>query len=406
MKFVRTNFATLNNKSPEDFDDSVLLVNAALKEPWRFNNEIKAIMEDYPELAPSEELFNDFKEAKQKHLAVGCTPSLAHHRAWVEVDYEVRYNEELEDKELPEFEGYETVYFICFCAMKSNCHTDILVELYNDISQTTIETEDFSDKCDHELVTAIRNGVETEYCFESYIAKKKSIPFEYSPDHVNGNPAFQKPAPKTPAAVPEYYWDKRGLNFSQLPGSWIITSTKTSINADPAVVESAVPKGHCPACGKLIPKIEGKRLPKYCSDSCRKSARRNTKKQSMRKTRNTNKMVRQTGIVPDRIEPFMSYMKYTYIGSYKIDGIKKPLLNKTGIDSIVKSESEKKPVGVKPEPAYFEPCECGCTKIASYKPWKPENGEYGKIGSRVLYCPNCGLVIADTGMKLPVENLV
>lgn len=204
----------------------------------------------------------------------------------------------------------------------------------------------------------------------------------------------------------EYYWDNNDkLNF-ELP-AWWKQGQQISKKPDPSeniVVD--VPKGHCPSCGQKIEKIPGKRLPKYCSDSCRKSAQRKLANKRKQKFRAKNSLIRQAGIVPDRYEPFVNYVKRSYVGAVNINGNKRPILNKEGLDKLVRSESEKKPKGVKPERYPVEPCECGSSERVIYKPWKPENGAYGKIGSRILCCKKCGLVIPQNGQKHPVENLV
>ena len=83
-------------------------------------------------------------------------------------------------------------------------------------------------------------------------------------------------------------------------------------------------------------------------------------------------------------------------------------LNKGNIkhNTLVKT-SEPILRGKEPERAGIDACECGSKNFEFYKPWKPEveGQKFGKIGSRILYCKDCGLVVETVPQRSYEENV-
>lgn len=202
-------------------------------------------------------------------------------------------------------------------------------------------------------------------------------------------------------AKADYYFDKKGrLGFKDAA---INTHyTKSSEKLDPengernlhsylevaarneeAQKAGAYPENTCLVCGEDLPvKAPGTRGPKqkYCT-TCKPFVKLAMDAESnMRRDR-----LNMESSVPKEDFLFVKYMNNMYI--------KNKSTKKVTVKDIVKT-SVKKPKGKKPDTFKGEACECGGRNFELYKPWKPDDdGRFGKIGSKVLYCKDCGLVV-------------
>lgn len=198
VEYVRKNFASL---SPDDIEEGTLIVSTARGSyPW-LNTEVSMVIVDEEELTPSEELFDDFQEAKKQFIANGYSNGLAHTKAWIAVDYEERFLEELpEPEDLPDYNDYKKVIFSCWCATKSPCHTDILVDYFSeeDTSQTKLfesfEVEDEEEEVEDVSKTTINPRT-------SFIANKPGLVSSYNPKMLTVTYLGMSPFQYTPMQV-------------------------------------------------------------------------------------------------------------------------------------------------------------------------------------------------------------
>jgi hypothetical protein len=159
-------------------------------------------------------------------------------------------------------------------------------------------------------------------------------------------------------------------------------------------------KDKCLACGEIFERKSPNSNQMYC-DKCKPMIKNIQSKEKIALVRDLRG---QQGIVPSRDNLFEKYAEHAWVGTANGKSIMHHAIDK---GSLVKT-SEAKPRGHKPERADIEPCECGNIKFQSYKPWKPEieGGKYGKIGSTILYCPKCGLVVDQKPMRsYPEQNV-
>lgn len=378
VQYRRVNYASLK---PEHIKPRTLIVATSRGSyPWLNSEVAQVIVDESQSLAPSEELHNDFQNAKQKYLDEGLSKGMAHGKAWIDTNYEARYLAEIEENGLPEFDDYDEVIFSCWCATNSPCHTDLLVDKYsNDGSQQ---------------LTLFQIDEEKEEQLHPWANK------EYKPLTVDSILLSDLPV----------WWKRNGRNSDDADPE----------NGVPVPGYIKYPKGTCQNCGKKLYKKRGRsqrgKTTKYCKDCAPKV---NKQKQAIRNFRQT--IVRRlVGEVPVDTLPFYNYVQYFNVGVSAHDRL--------GLKCHDFSEADKTvhrnlPKGVEPERVEPVTCtECG-TKPVIYKGildvYKDAENYYngnkknrvgkryemwgfkaiGKIGANILVCPDCGTVISNCGLK-------
>ena len=350
VSYERVNFATLK---PEHITEDTLIVSTARGQyPW-LNTEVASVIVEELCLAPSEELFNDFQESKDQFIDEGFSRGVAHAKAWIAVNYEERFLEDLETRDLPDFNDYAHVIFSCWCAKNSPCHTDLLVDYYteDDVSQITL--------LDFEEV--------------------EEIEIDYKPISIAN----------------ELLKAERGT-------SWNFNRGRNSVEADPLNGKAVpgyihYPKGHCQECGKKIYRSKNKkRVAKYCVECAPKVEKRQHDVRNFRRT-----IVRRTvGFVP--VEPmlFSNYVRYFNYGLSKKERLHMQVKD---YSEMVVSETRTLPKGEEPERAGKVVCpDCGGHPVI-YNRHVDETNVTGlrcqKIGGKILVCRECGLVLSNSGLK-------
>lgn len=365
MRFVRKNFASLK---PEDINERTLIVDTARGQyPW-LNKEVAEVITDIIELAPTEELHQKFQARKSEFKEQGLTNGIAHYKAFTATDYEEEFREEFDDDLVQdlidnEFAGYDTIIFSCWCASNSPCHTDILVDMFSKAIESTEQV--------------------TLFDVETFEASEKD------------DSEWDAELNKTRKVSANAYWSDRFSGYTFFKESWWKSFGRNAATADPDLgiphkyYRPPARKGHCHICGKQVRKTgKARRAPKYCKE-CIPKARKLTFAEKNRRAMNSRESV---GTVPARLRTFLYYVKNFY-------GLK--YYNNSDISEFTKYDPNEHaaPKGVEPERAEAVVCpECG-GRPQLYKPWKPINGHYGKIGSSVLCCKECGLVLSNTGLK-------
>lgn len=353
VSYERVNLATLK---PEHINDDTLIVNTARgKYPW-LNTEVSEVIVNEICLAPSQELHKDFQESKDRFIAEGFSRGVAHAKAWIAVNYEERFLEDLETRDLPDFNDYAHVIFSCWCAKNSPCHTDLLVDYYNEDDNSQVTLLDFEEV--------------------------EEVEIDYKPINIAN----------------ELLKAERGT-------SWNFNRGRHSEEADPLNGKAVpgyihYPKGHCQECGKKLYMKRGVsrrgRVSKYCKDCAAKVKKRQQGVINFRRT-----IVRRTvGFVPVDKLAFRNYVRYFNYGLSKKERLHMQAEN---YDDMVTSELLVLPKGVEPERAGAVVCpECGGHPVI-YNRHVDETYETGlrcqKIGSKILVCKECGLVLSNSGLK-------
>lgn len=187
----------------------------------------------------------------------------------------------------------------------------------------------------------------------------------------------------------DYYWDKKGrlgfideaisLNFGKSGFSDKDNMMLRTISLnDKKKAAGALDKDVCSLCEAPFKRTNNRQ--KFCKECGPKM------KAVLNKLKGQDHRAHREGLgsVPCLDQPFARYLSNKTHHSY------------TKADLVPTKELRPKTTKVQRKELHGEPdtCECGGCNFEIYKPWKPDDtGKFGKIGSKVLYCKDCGLVV-------------
>ena len=132
-----TYVAVVTTKYEKDIDTIIIFV--ALNDPWYLKKSFDTIFKYwFQELAPSEELLNDYHESLKKYGSKNYKKNLeGRKKAFEEVNYKKRFYKEMKEpkanekmKEIKEMAKEKDVYLVCY-EKEYPCHRFLLMDMIN-----------------------------------------------------------------------------------------------------------------------------------------------------------------------------------------------------------------------------------------------------------------------------------